>query len=109
MNLTLDEILAGYDPETHGREQGWTEFSKRLWAEESSYMTHLFYHMRKLRVWFGEPVKVHDGVVQDGHHRLMVWHMMGRWDQEIPVQEVIPSGEEEVVRDGALPQPNSES
>jgi len=83
--MQLQELLSTYRPETHGRNENWHQHAERLWREEGEYMLALKNHMRSMHGWYYHPVIVDDGVVQDGHHRLVIAWTLGWRKREIPL------------------------
>jgi hypothetical protein len=83
--MTVLDLVQTHRPETWGREKAWPEFIERLWAEEHTYMWSLAEFMAVTGKWPGGDVIVDDGVVQDGHHRLVLALALGWGNREIGV------------------------
>ena len=84
--MRLEELIATFRPESWGRNEDWAAFAERLWREEGEYLAALQAAMRaRGALWLGEPVPIHDGVVQDGHHRIVVSLRLRFLQMEVPL------------------------
>lgn len=89
--MRLPTLLSSFRPESWGREEDWAAFAARLWREEHDYLAALGASMVKSGTeWLGDPVPIHDGVVQDGHHRIIVALSLGFFDMDIPLLYLPP-------------------
>lgn len=88
--MPLSALVTRFRPECHGRPQEtWAEHAARLWRDEPEHMARL-----ALQIAAGwspdKPAVVHDGYVQDGHHRIAAALDLGWHGRPVPV-EVLPS------------------
>ena len=88
VTLTIAEIVARYQPESHPHEQEtWDEIGDRLWRDEWAYMTAMRWRMHYYGWIAGtEGVTVHDGHVQNGHHRIVTALGLRMGDLAVPVE-----------------------
>lgn len=88
MMMTLGELVAAVQPESDPHEQEtWLEIARRLWTEEPRYMHAMMRAMLRIGWIRGETgVVVHDGHVQNGHHRIVVGLALGWHDRPVPVK-----------------------
>jgi hypothetical protein len=86
--MKIGELLSAYSPESWGRGEDWVQHASRLWSEEGDYMAALLHAMVLAEGWIQGPVTTDDGVVQDGHHRLVIEAYLDR-DTDIPVSSLI--------------------
>jgi hypothetical protein len=86
--MTLAEILATFRPEPSCGCRTWADHAAHLWRIHPFYMSNLVLHMADVG-WFGGSATHHDGYIQDAHHRLCALMALGRFDFELPVEEIV--------------------